>query len=302
VTEQTLRGKVIAVSIGTAPDMMKLGYPAREVERVLFVLCTTFIRHGARVLYGGNLDPDGYTFKIFQHLAKAYAIRGPEPPFIHLLPEPIWRIAPFEELRHALAEGTEITDTQVISGDRIVGRLLATDEGIALRDAKEGRTRPVDREAFGKWQRETAVSPAAAFTAMRKLSTEMMDARVIMGGKMGIKELADDRYQGEFPGVAEEALATLTARKPLIVLGAFGGAARDVAIDLGLLPETDRVSRPEQAESYGHAMKLISELKGSLPKPAIDELRALAKLDHAEELASRVCRFLPTVINPRLRA
>jgi len=292
MTEQTLRGQVIAVSIGTAPDMTKLGYPAREVERVLFILCTTFIRHGARVLYGGNLDPDGYTFKIFRHLAKAYAVRSPDPPFIHLLPEPIWRTAPFDELQHALAEATEITDTRVISGDRIVGRLLATDEGLALRNEKEGRTRPLDRDAFEKWQRETVVSAAAAFTVMRKLSTDMTNARVIMGGKMGIKELAGDRYQGEFPGVAEEALATLKARKPLIVLGAFGGAARDVAIELGLLRATDRVSRPEQAESYWRAMKLIFEVKELLPKQAIHELSALAKLDHAEELASRVCRFL----------
>lgn len=293
MSETTLDGRTVAVSIGTAPDLLKLGYPEREVERVLFSICTALIRAGARVLYAGNLDPDGYTFKIFRHLAKAYAVRRPIPPFIHLIPEPIWRAARFEDVHKMLSESREIADTWVVADGKVNGTLLALDDALALREKSSGSLRILAKDDFEQWQKQVPISAAAMFTAMRVLSGELTHARVIMGGRMGILDRADrDRYQGTLPGVAEEALVTLKSNKPLIVLGAFGGAARDVAIALDLLPETARVSRTPQAESYGVAMKMVAGLREKVSGPLLSELREIAQLDHAEELAARTLRLL----------
>ena len=59
----SLEGRMIAISIGDAPDRGRLGYPQREVDRVLLSVCTALVRAGARIVYGGNLDPAGFTFK-----------------------------------------------------------------------------------------------------------------------------------------------------------------------------------------------------------------------------------------------
>ena len=84
----SLEGRMIAISIGDAPDRGRLGYPQREVDRVLLSVCTALVRAGARIVYGGNLDPAGFTFKIFRHLSEAYAVRRSTPPFVHVVPEP----------------------------------------------------------------------------------------------------------------------------------------------------------------------------------------------------------------------
>jgi len=293
MSEKTLDGRIVAVGIGNAPDMMKLGYPAREVERVLFAICTALIRAGARVLYAGNLDPDGYTFKIFRHLAKAYAVRHEIPPFIHLLPEPIWRAALFEDVLKMLSESREIADCWLVADGKVGGTLFALEDALAFREKAGGSLRRFAKPDFEQWQKQvTIASPAAAYTAMRVLSGELTDARVIMGGRMGILDRADDRYQGAMPGVAEEALVSLRSNKPLIVLGAFGGAARDVAIALGLLPESARVSRAPQAASYDEAMQQVAGFREKVPAPLLNELREIAELDHAEELAARTLRLL----------
>jgi hypothetical protein len=58
-------------------------------------------------------------------------------------------------------------------------------------------------------------------TKMREDSTAKAVARVALGGKLA-------GYLGHVPGVIEEALLTLRARKPLYLLGAYGGATRVV--------------------------------------------------------------------------
>src|SRR4051812_8288869 len=119
----SLEGRMIAISIGDAPDRGRLGYPQREVDRVLLSVCTALVRAGARIVYGGNLDPAGFTFKIFRHLSEAYAVRRSTPPFVHVVPEPVLRRANFADPARVLKEargdgGKEVglADEQVETG------------------------------------------------------------------------------------------------------------------------------------------------------------------------------------------
>jgi hypothetical protein len=54
---------------------------------------------------------------------------------------------------------------------------------------------------------------------MRQRMTNDCAARIVMGGKM-------EGYSGIFPGIIEEAWRSLQEKKPLYLLGGFGGAAR----------------------------------------------------------------------------
>jgi hypothetical protein len=62
---------------------------------------------------------------------------------------------------------------------------------------------------------------ARGLTSMRELISASSQARLVLGGKM-------ESFAGLVPGVAEEAWLSLTQRKPLYLVGGFGGAARAV--------------------------------------------------------------------------
>jgi SLOG cluster2 len=110
-----------------------------------------------------------------------------------------------------------------------------------------------------------------------------------MGGKTGMLDLAGDRYAGDMPGVVEETLLTLRDGHLPIVLGAFGGAGRDIAIKLELLsPQTACVPRGAQAESYAPALQQIAELRERLPAELLPTLRSLAEMDQSELIGYRI--------------
>ena len=213
MSTQPLDGQEIAISIGTAPDMGKLGYPSREVDRALFAICGTLVRAGARIAYGGNVEPSGYTFKLFMFLAKAYAVRGREAPFVHYLAASApWR-AEFDLLERLVREGSGIVETLLVIQSEVVATLTPLDGGLGLRWAATGELERVETagslaEMLG---RHAEQAPGPALTGMRQLMSQRCRARIVMGGKMGL--LADplDRYSGVMPGIVEECLATLDA-------------------------------------------------------------------------------------------
>jgi len=86
----------------------------------------------------------------------------------------------------------------------------------------------------------------------------------------------------------EETLATLNAGGVPIVLGAFGGASRDIAIALGLLDEADRVPREEQASSYAPAIAQLAGMRDKIRKELLAELKTIAAMDQTELLGYRI--------------
>jgi len=262
-----LSGKVVAISISDAPDRQRLGFPQNEVDRVLLAVCTGLVRSGARIMYGGNLDPAGYTFKIFRHLAGAYGTRREEPPFIHVLPSSVIEETPDEDLKASQNASLDIVETLGVQGDDLVH---IDDVVRELRISQK----PID--------------PAAALTEARIAMSKHSDARVIMGGKMGIEGNRSDHYSGKMPGILEEAILALEYECTLIVLGAFGGAARDAAIALGLLPEGERVPRGRQAESYYEAVVKLSSVAGMIDDSLRGALKEIAAEESAEALARKI--------------
>jgi hypothetical protein len=112
-----LEGRIVAISIGDAPDRARLGFPQREVDRALLSTCTELVRAGAEIAYAGHLNPDGYTFKIFRHLAGAYA-GSRETPFRHFVPEPVARGTRYADLLAVLNEGRGVVTTEIARATR----------------------------------------------------------------------------------------------------------------------------------------------------------------------------------------
>lgn len=270
-----MEGLTVALSVSDPPDRARLGLPAREVDRAVLTICTALVREGADILYAGNLSPDQYTFKIFRHLAGAYAGARERAPFVHLVPEPIARRAAFDPLLAALRESGPVARTRISIGGGLVP-VRASGSALLVGHADRERAKISDQREWGAWlESHPVLDVAEGYTAARLAMAGEADARIALGGKMGVLSLAQDRYEGAMPGIAEEAILTLEASQPLVPLGAFGGAGRDVAIALGLLDEDRRVPRSEQQIGYAEAMARVKELSDSIPdvvRPALCEI------------------------------
>lgn len=285
-----LAGLIVALSISDAPDRARLGFPAREVERAFLTICTALIRAGARILYSGDLRPDGWTFKLFRHLAGAYAGQG-EAPFIHLMPEPALRRTPFDDLVRAARESRGTAEAVVVIGGRM--RPLWLHQGGLVVDPGGERELLSEALALSAWLERFPEEPtAAALTRARQLAASMSAARVALGGKMGLLEIPADAYEGDMPGIAEEAIMTLQAGRAFVPLGAYGGATRDIAIELGLLPEGARVGRMPQAATYDKAMRVVKTLRTSIPASVRERLCQLADDDRAEWVSREVVEIV----------
>lgn len=289
----TLAGWMIALSVSDAPDAGKLGFPAREVRRVVFSLSTALIREGANILYQGDLRRGGWTRDMFQFLSGTYAGAGITP-FVNLLPEPVLRGIDFAGLIDALRAARGSARMEAVLGERIWPLVLI--EGIVYAGELAGEHVALAGEAdFAAWlSTAPEISGPAGLARARELGAALADARVAVGGKMGLEGRPEDRYEGARPGVAEEARLTLALRRPFIPLGAYGGATRDVAIALGLLDPIQATPRGLQQEGYEEAMADLRSIAVNIPDGIRAELRSLADDDRTEEIAIRAVRLLET--------
>jgi len=286
-----LDGWKVAISISDGPDRARLGYPMQEIDRALFSMCTALIRSGAKVVYSGDLRPSGYTFKMFRFLAGAYAGAGTIP-FEHVIPEPVLRKMGFDALFDALKEGRSITATTLLIGGNAVP-IRRSDRVLLVGERGSVRTEIADDVALSKWVGSFSPSdPASAYTMARVYVSKIVNARVAIGGKMGVVDDLSDHYSGARPGILEEAFYTLYEHKPLILLGAFGGATRDAAIALGLLNDRDRVPRKAQLPSYHVAIKEIEAYRANIPDVLRSRLAQLAADDRADSLSLSVVQAI----------
>ena len=102
-------------------------------------------------------------------------------------------------------------------------------------------------EIIGSGEELDEFVDAMSTPGKRKLLSDMRlhcqsveDARIIAGGKRGDRGVPDkkDQFDGEIPGIWEEAIYSLKA-SPVIFLAAWGGAVREAAFHLEILEETE---------------------------------------------------------------
>jgi hypothetical protein len=68
---------------------------------------------------------------------------------------------------------------------------------------------------------------SGALTGMRRYLQRHTSARVLLGGKRS-------GFQGEIPGLMEEALLAVEAEQPIYLAGGFGGVTADIVSALGV--------------------------------------------------------------------
>jgi len=222
MSEQPLSRQRIGISISESPDMALLGLSQEHLEDAVAEIARHLLALGAQLIFGGDLRPGGFTEllrEVLFELAARHRLDAEDERMrvINFLAWPVHISLPSQAVQQMSEELSGLAELVCLTVD---GQIIAAEERALL----EPRAATDDEWTTG-------------LTSMRKTITKLNDARILLGGKVG-------GYKGRMPGIAEEALATLQAGKPLFLLGGFGGCAHDIAEQLGLVaplqPETRR--------------------------------------------------------------
>jgi len=260
--EEPLSKQAIAISISDSPDMDVLGLSREHLDDAMAEVARYLLAMGARLIYGGDLRPRGFTELLFELVARHRrdADLGDERVGVsNFLPWPVhvsWAPEQLKELSDAVKGVAELIYLS------LEGEPIPDDE----RQQFLAHTANEDEWAQG-------------LTAMRDVVTRRSDARIVLGGKV-------ERFMGRMPGIAEEALTSLRASQPLFVLGGFGGCAGDIAADLGLSSSSAARNWPGRGKFTGFTAEALNNgLDG-------EENAILANTVHVDQAVTLILRGL----------
>jgi hypothetical protein len=207
--EQTLSRHTIAISISESSDMAVLGLGREHLDDARTEIARHLLALDATLMYGGDLRPEGFTQLLFElGLRHRDLERKERPCVINYFPWPVHISLSAEALSRRAEDLRGVAELVFLT---LEGQVMS------LAERRQVSAHPPDDL---EW--------TTGLTAMREVLTDASSARIVLGGK--VKD-----FKGRMPGIAEETLASLRRNKPLFLLGGFGGCARDIAQDLGLL-------------------------------------------------------------------
>jgi hypothetical protein len=258
----SLAGVRLGVSVSDSPDLGRLGFSEIHLRLALGEIARVVLLGGGRLVYGGRLDPSGYTAFLQGELEK-YARR--DQPLIVCL---AWQ----EHRERTLAELDEAEADLGLYG-RIV-YLNRDGKPTAAGDGRDSAPAPVNE----------ASTRVESLTALRRYIVSETDARVLVGGRR-------TGFEGAMPGVIEEALIAIEAGQPLFLAAGFGGAAWDAARVLGLtVPDWPDLSDPAADEGVAalHQVASLAQWRPTANGLSEQENLRLASSHRASEVASLV--------------
>ncbi|MEQ1730875.1 MAG: hypothetical protein ABL982_21100, partial [Vicinamibacterales bacterium] len=188
----------IAVSISDPPseDLRKFGLTRQHTERLWSRLALQLLLAGHHLGYGGDLRQQGYTERLGDLLvALAGTQRAPASHVHAYLGWPVW-------------VGIDVS-TWSRYPRHVVWHRLAQPNGLTV---------PVEPAPTSDWSDfEAQLAWTVSMRAMRERMADDHDARVLVGGQ--------HRAVSPIPGLADELTTFLDRKKPIYLLGGFGGMA-----------------------------------------------------------------------------
>lgn len=256
---------MLGLSLSDSTDIRRYGVDSEHLTTLADDLCLFLLLAGLKLAYGGRIGHDGeqvddvnFTVRLFG-LVRSYSplakeIGGKLAPIVNYVGWPIYQRYGDKELN--------------LYGREAELRKVGPPDPLGV---------PLDKvapDAQGWFPADTAprrFAWARAMTAMRERMTAEIGARVVMGGKL-------EKYSGVYPGVLEEALLMLRAKKPLYLIGAFGGAARLVIDVLEDVPREELTTEwvRKHVPDFDATVALYKDAQLDCPAPEQirDELRA----------------------------
>lgn len=261
----------VGISVSPCEDAERLGYDDRQMNRIVIRMARYFLDRDMRVIFGHDWREDGVMRAVADFAAIVAARierdgRGidPEPRMINLVP------------------GTRGLSRAAADAERDGGGVL---EVIAL-DASD-RVRGDVEVGRG--------DPARGLTALRHELTKLLDpgCRVCLGGRT-------KGFQGKEPGVMEEARLAVEYRKPLYLMGGFGGATREFGDHGNRYLETENGLCADEKEELFNTMDIERAVR--LIAQGIDRFRSRSLKTIKRTLAEKADGNAPDRSDRRLFA
>lgn len=263
-----LRDVRVGVSVSESSDLGRLGLVETHFRLALGEIARVLLLGGGLLAYGGHLRPEGYTPFLVHEIDRWN--RRDQPLLVCLA----WSVH----------RGTALSDLERFAGElRLLATMVYLDPDGAEVDPAAGRDEaPVPVEDPGEQRR--------ALTGMRRYLRRHTSARVFLGGKRS-------GFQGEIPGLMEEALLAVEAKQPIYLAGGFGGVTADIISALGVddggwLPPDASAGPPDPRWEDGYA-RLAAHAsqphwRGLANGLADDENRRLAATHRPSDIAALV--------------
>lgn len=199
-----LHERKIGISISDSPDLSRFGIGAEMYKDLTVELSRHILKANGKMIYGGDLREKGFT-ELFRDLARQYGQKEKAEAdvqyFRNYLSWPLYNDLSKEKRADYLASRIELVNSKP-------GQAVTPDEYDVFIPFD------VSEETMLKW--------ATSLNQMRFDSIGESDARIIAGGKI-------QGSSGFMPGIAEELLLAHQAKKPIFLIGGFGGCAHILA-------------------------------------------------------------------------
>ncbi len=263
-----LSGVRVGVSVSEYPDSSKYGFEQLHFQDMFVELSRYLLMCGAGIAYGGNIkyDKDLNFATLLFDLAVTYSAEQKETPekIRNYVPYPIYET---------------ISDTEKAN-------LIKTTRFIEIKPPEDLE---ITESIETILENETAHSQyvwARCLTRMREEIAKNTDVQIFLGGKT-------TNFKGKYPGLLEEACLALKEKKPVYLIGAFGGCTRNII-------EAIENKRSEEFTDYPRLLdfldeKTVDDLNNGLTP---EENRELFQSDSIPEVIYLVLqglkrRFLP---------
>lgn len=263
IPRDALAGRRVGLSVSESADLATLGLSERHCRMVVAELTRAILLAGGTVVYGGRLEPEGYTRVLLDEIQR---FQEGTASIEIVLAEPEFRSTAMEKL------------DETVQRLGAVGKLRFVDHlgaELSLRD----RSRTADE-----------FDEAEAYTAMRGFIARNTHARVVVGGQLA-------GYRGHEPGIIEEARLSLEAGAHLYIAGGYGGAAALLALTVsGTAPAWTPQNYPRYANDPGvqralDRFRAVSEKANGFVLPEA-EARVLEASHRPADIATAVALAL----------
>src|ERR1700683_399895 len=226
----------LGISVSQSPDLLRLGLLESHFRLALGEIARCVLVSGGHLAYGGHLQPDGYTAFLIRELER-YSRRD-RPMRVCLA----WT----EHRRMSLSA---IHSETLRMG--LYGEIVCLDPDGNVINPAAGRDEAPSPPLDGA-SRERSLS------SLRRYMAHNTHGRVLIGGRR-------DGFQGDMPGLLEEALFSLQQGQPVYLAGGFGGITYDIARELGVqsrdwLPRLKNAPAPDERLVRG-MIKLVEGAK-----------------------------------------
>jgi hypothetical protein len=197
----------LGISASRSPDLDRLGLLETHYRVALGEITRSVLLAGGGLIYGGRLDPDGYTTFMLRELQR-YARR--DRPLLVCL---AWVV-------HRAMSPAELAEFRRELG--LFGHLVCLDvDGVPMPvDEDPSDARPAERTS-------DVDTLARSLHGLRRYMTDQQVGRVFLGGRR-------EGFDGRMPGLVEELLLALEQGQPTYLAGGYGGVTHDVARLLGV--------------------------------------------------------------------